>query len=187
MRKLIKTMAIAPVMLAASISAQAANWVMDPEGSTVVFKYAYSGTPYQGEFKNIQATFDIDPANPAACKFEVVIPIADIDVADEETKSYMLDIELFDVDQFPTARFVAEKCSLDAVNAFTAEGMLTVRDQTKPMVFPFTLEIEGDRFHLTSEVVVKRLDFNVGMGYFANTSAIPNDVVVAVDVYAKPQ
>jgi hypothetical protein len=55
------------------------------------------------------------------------------------------------------------------------------------MVFPFTLEIEGDRFHLTSEVVVKRLDFNVGMGYFANTSAIPNDVVVAVDVYAKPQ
>jgi polyisoprenoid-binding protein YceI len=187
MRKLIKTMAIAPVMLAASISAQAANWVMDPEGSTVVFKYSYSGTPYQGEFKNIQATFDIDPANPAACKFEVVIPIADIDVADEETKSYMLDIELFDVDQFPTARFVAEKCSLDAVNAFTAEGMLTVRDQTKPIVFPFTLEIEGDRFHLTSEVIVKRLDFNVGMGYFANTSAIPNDVVVAVDVYAKPQ
>ncbi len=187
MHKLMKTMAIAPVMLAASLSAQAANWVMDPEGSSVVFKYSYSGTPYQGEFKNIQATFDIDLANPSACKFEVTIPIADIAVDDEETLSYMLDIELFDVDQFPTARFVAEKCTLDAVNAFTAEGMLTIRDQTKPMAFPFTLDITDGRFHLTSEVTVQRLDFNVGLGYFANTSAVPNDVQVVVDVYAKPQ
>jgi hypothetical protein len=43
------------------------------------------------------------------------------------------------------------------------------------------------RFRLTSEVTLQRLDYGVGLGYFANTSAIPNDVVIAVDVYAKMQ
>jgi hypothetical protein len=38
----------------------------------------YSDTPYEGEFKNVTATFDIDPLSPSNCKFEVNIPIADI-------------------------------------------------------------------------------------------------------------
>lgn len=187
MRKFLTRAAIAPMLLATSLSAQAATWVMDPEGSTVIFKFSYSDTPYQGEFKNVTATFDIDPLSPSECKFEVNIPIADIYVDSEETLSYMLDIELFDVDQFPTARFVADKCTLDSLNSFTAAGSVTIRDVTKPISFPFKLDIEGMRFRLTSEVTLQRLDYGVGQGYFANTSAIPNDVVVAVDVYAKMQ
>ncbi|MDP2282994.1 MAG: YceI family protein [Pseudohongiella sp.] len=187
MRKFFAKAALAPLLLASSLSAQAATWVMDPEGSSVIFKYSYSDTPYQGEFKNVTATFEIDPLSPANCKFEVNIPIADIYVDSEETLSYMLDIELFDVDQFPTARFVADKCTLDSLNSFTAAGQVTIRDVTQPISFPFKLDIEGMRFRLTSEVTLKRLDFGVGQGYFANTSAIPNDVVVTVDVFAKMQ
>lgn len=184
MRNSICRAALAPLLLLTSLSAQAATWVLDPEDSSVIFKYSYSGTPYEGEFKNVQATFDIDLLNPGACKFDVIIPIEDLDVGNEETQSYLLDIELFDVDQFPTASFKAEKCTLDSLNSFTAEGELTIRDQTRPMSFPFTLDIKDMRFHLTSEVTIQRLDYGVGMGYFANTSAIPNDVTVAVDVYA---
>lgn len=187
MRNFFAKAALAPLLLASSVSAQAATWVMDPEGSSVVFKYSYSDTPYQGEFKNVTATFEIDPLSPSACKFEVNIPIADLAVDDEETLSYMLDIELFDVDQFPTAKFVADSCTLNSVNSFTAHGEVTIRDVTQPIDFPFQLDIEGNRFRLTSEVTLQRLDFGVGQGYFANTSAIPNAVVVAVDVYAVMQ
>ena len=35
-----------------------------------------------------------------------------------------------------------------------------------------------------SEVVIQRLDYGVGQGYWANTSEVPNDVTVSVDVYA---
>lgn len=187
MRKFFAKAALAPLLLATTVSAQAATWVMDPNGSSVVFKYSYSDTQYQAEFKNVTATFDIDPLSPSACKFEVNIPIADIAVDDEETLSYMLDIELFDVDQFPTARFVADSCTLNSLNSFTAHGEVTIRDVTQALDFPFKLEIDGTRFRLTSEVTLQRLDFGVGQGYFANTSAIPNDVIVAVDVYAAMQ
>lgn len=191
MRKSFSKAAFAPLLLLGSLSANAATWVLDQDDSTVIFQYSYSDTPYQGEFTNIDAVFELDPANPADCKFEVTIPIIDMQIDDEETLSYMLDFELFDVDRFPTATFVADSCSLESANSFVSEGQLTIRDVTQPMTFPFDLEVDtsGDevRFHMTSEVVLQRLDYGVGQGYFANTSAVPNDVTVIVDVYAVRQ
>ncbi|ALO45599.1 YceI family protein [Pseudohongiella spirulinae] len=190
MRKKILGAAIAPLLMASSLSANAATWVMDPEDSSVVFKYSYSGTPYEGEFRNVEAVFEIDPLSPGDCKFEVTIPIIDTYVDDEETLSYLLDVELFDVDQFPYARFEATQCRLEAGSAFVADGMLTIRDQTQPISFPFDLNVNIDgglRFNLTSEVTIQRLDYGVGLGYWANTSAIPNEVTIAVDVYAVKQ
>jgi polyisoprenoid-binding protein YceI len=191
MRTMFYRAALAPLLFLTSLSANAATWVLDPTDSTVLFKFSYSGTPYEGKFENVEAVFEIDPLSPGSCTFSVVIPINDIDVGDEETLSYLLDVELFDVDQFPTATFKADKCRLESLNSFVADGTLTIRDQTLPLSFPFKLDVgtsEGKvRFHLTSEVTIQRLDYGVGLGYFANTSAIPNDVTIAVDVYAVMQ
>ncbi len=112
-------------------------------------------------------------------------------IDDAETMDYLLDLELFDVDQFPEATFKAEKCSIEGVDAFTSAGTLTIRDQTNPIAFPFNLSVgmeDGSvRFHLTSEVTINRLEYGVGQGYWASTAAIPNEVVVEVDVYAVRQ
>ncbi|MEX2130630.1 MAG: YceI family protein [Pseudohongiellaceae bacterium] len=180
--------AAAPLLLFISLSAQAATWELDPTQSSVFFNYSYEGTPYKGEFQNVTASFDIDPLSPSSCNFTVTIPIADIKVDSAEVLDYLLDLEMFDVDQWPTANFKAEKCQLQSLNSFTSDGTLTIRDQTHPVSFPFKLDVETCDgqicFHLTSEVTIKRLDFGVGQGYWANTATIPNDVVVAIDVYA---
>lgn len=180
--------AAASLLTLSMLPAQAAVWELDSAESIVIFKYSYEGTPYEGQFGNVSAVFDIDPLKPSACKFEVTIPIDGINVDSPETLDYLLDLEMFDVDQWPTATFKAEKCSLDSLNSFTSEGMLTIRDQTHPISFPFNLDIESCDgqicFHLTSEVTVQRLDFGVGQGYWANTATIPNDVGIEIDVYA---
>ena len=191
MRNLFNRAALAPLLLLIGLPVQAANWVLEPGESIVTFSYSYEGTPYQGEFKNVKATFDIDPMRPGSCDFQVTIPIADISVDSPEVLDYLLDLEMFDVDQWPTASFKAEKCSLDSMNAFTSEGTLTIRDQTHPLAFPFKLDVttvDGSvAIHLTSEVTIQRLDYGVGQGYWANTATIPNDVIIAVDVYAVQQ
>lgn len=183
--------ALAPLLLVSSLPSQAANWVLDAGESVVTFKYSYEGAPYQGEFQNVEATFEIDPMNPGSCVFSVTIPIAEIKVDSPEVLDYLLDLEMFDVDRWPTASFKAEKCSLESANTFVSEGMLTIRDQTRPISFPFTLAVEtvdGQvAFHMTSEVTIQRLDFGVGQGYWANTATIPNDVVITVDIYAGQQ
>jgi polyisoprenoid-binding protein YceI len=184
-------MALLLPLLLVSLPVRAATWELDPGKSRVIFKYSFEGKPYQGEFKNVKATFDIDPLKPSECKFTVTIPIKDLHVDSAEVKDYLHDVELFDVDQFPTASFKAEKCRLKSANSFVADGALTIRNQTHPLSFPFKLDIDLNggqpRFHLTSEVTIQRLKFGVGQGYWANTAAVPNDVVVAVDVYAAPR
>lgn len=177
--------------LVTTSSATAAEWELDPRESRVVFKYSYEGTPFEGVFRNVQATFDIDPMSPQSCEFTVYIPVNDIYVDSPEVMDYLLDIELFDVDQFPTSSFTATNCRLESLNSYLADGLLTIRDQTHPISFPFQFDIEvvdGQiQFHLTSQVTIERLKYGVGQGYWANTSAIPNEVEVHVDVYAVQQ
>ncbi|MFK7863764.1 MAG: YceI family protein [Pseudohongiellaceae bacterium] len=191
MRKLLYKAAVAPLLIAFSVPLQAATWVLDPEESTVIFGYSFGGDPYEGEFKNVEAVFEIDPMNPAACDFQVTIPIEDISIDSPEALDYLLDYELFDVDQWPTATFKADSCKLTSMSSFVSDGTLTIRDQTNPLSFPFDLDVETEggklKFHLTSEVTIKRLEYGVGQGYWAGTGEIPNDVTIKVDVYAVAQ
>ena len=188
MRKLSNILMLVPFLFLSSLTAQAATWELDPSQSVVYFKYSYGAEPFQGEFRNINATFDIDPLRPSSCDFQVTIPINDIFVDSPEVLDYLLDYELFDVDTWPTATFKAENCALESANAFTSEGTLTIRDQTNPLTFPFNLDVETCDgqvcFHLTSEVTILRLDYGVGQGYWANTAEVPNEVAIEVDVYA---
>lgn len=188
MKNLFKKAALAPLLMLVGLPAQAASWELDPSESVVSFTYSYGSDPYTGEFKNVQATFNIDPMSPGSCEFTVSIPIADISADSPEVLDYLLDYELFDVDQWPIATFKAAKCSLKSLNSFESEGTLTIRDQTHPISFPFEFEVEvfdgQPRFHLTSEVTIQRLMFGVGQGYWANTGEVPNDVVIKVDAYA---
>lgn len=191
MRNLSHTLMLASVLFLGSLPARAANWELDPAQSLVYFKYSYGSEPFQGEFRNVQATFDIDPLRPSACEFQVTIPIDDVYVDSPEVKDYLLDYELFDVDTWPTATFTAENCSVQSANSFVSDGTLTIRDQTNPISFPFMLDVETCDgqvcFHLTSEVTIQRLEFGVGQGYWANTAEVPNEVTIEVDVYAIQQ
>jgi polyisoprenoid-binding protein YceI len=170
------------------LSAHAATWTLAPSESRVIFHYSYEDVPGQGEFRNVDATFNIDPANPGACTINVTIPIADIYVDASEVKEYLLDEDMFNAEQFPTATFQADQCRLQSVNSFVADGQLTIRDKTHPISFPFTMDVEmhdgRPRFHLNSEVTVKRLDFDVGTGWWSDTVAMPNEIRIEVDVYS---
>ncbi len=191
MRKLINRAIGLSALFFIALPAQAATWVLDPDESSVIFQYSFGNDPYEGEFTNVEATFEIDPMSPGSCNFEVIINIEDIAIDSPEALDYLLDYELFDVDQFPTATFKAEKCSLESMSSFVSEGELTIRDQTNALTFPFNLDVETTggkiRFHLTSEVTLNRLEYGVGQGYWASTAEIPNEVTVKVDVYAVQQ
>ncbi len=188
MRTLFFRAILAPLLLLIGLPAQAATWVLDPADSRIVFKYFYGTDQYEAEFTNIEAIFEIDPLSPGTCNFSVTIHIADISIDSPEALDYLLDYELFDVDTWPTASFKAEKCRLESMSSFVADGTLTIRDQTHPLSFPFKLDVETSggkiRFHLTSEVTIQRLVYDVGVGFWASTAEIQNDVIIEVDVYA---
>ena len=61
MRTLLNRPLISVALFLMSLPAYAAEWVLDPGMSTVVFKYNYGSDEYEGTFTNIEANFDIDP------------------------------------------------------------------------------------------------------------------------------
>jgi polyisoprenoid-binding protein YceI len=158
------------------VSAQAATWTLSPGDSRVIFHYAYEDVPGQGEFRNVDATFDIDAANPGACAINVSIPIAEIYVDTSEVKEYLLDVDMFNAAEFPTATFQATQCRLESGSAFVADGQLTIRDKTHPISFPFTLGMEMQD---------GRLDFEVGTGWWSDTVALPNEIRIEVNVFSQ--
>ena len=184
MRKLYLA-ALSPLLLLIGLPALAQTWVIDQEQSKVIFHYSYTGDPYQGEFRNVDAVFNIDPMNPGSCEFTVTIPIGDLWLDSPEAIDYLLDIELFDVDQFPTATFVAEECRLTSMDSFTSNGNLTIPNVTRPISVENNDGVIG--FRLNSRVTIRRLEYGVGQGYWASTAEIPNDIDIEVDVFAVRQ
>jgi len=68
MRKLFNRAVFVPLLMLIGLQAHASTWTLDPNQSRVFFKYSYKGTPYKGEFKNVEAVFEIDPRKPGSCK-----------------------------------------------------------------------------------------------------------------------
>ena len=89
-------------MLAAA-PAIAADYVQAP-GSTLVFANKYDGTIFTGSFPGFQTTLSFDPANPAAGKLDVSIPLAGAKSGNSDRDSTLQGKDFFNVAQFAQAR-----------------------------------------------------------------------------------
>src|SRR3546814_14805572 len=67
----------------------------------------------------------------------------------------------------------------------SADGTLELRGVSKPVTLTFTWT-PGAAPVLAGKATVKRLDFGVGGGDWADTDAIPNEVAVSTRVVLKP-
>jgi cytochrome b561/polyisoprenoid-binding protein YceI len=83
--------------------------------------------------------------------------------------------DFFDAEAFPTAVFAAKiRANGDA---YTADGTLTIKGNTVPMVLPFTLAIDGDTAQMSGNVTLDRRSFQIGQ-----TMSDESNLAFAVDV-----
>ncbi len=169
--------------------AVAAEWHMQAEASRLGFEFAQAGADESGEFKQFSAKFEFAPDDLASSAFDVTIDIASLDTGDAERDEILHSADMFDVKKWPQARFKTLKIQHKSGNDYVADAELTIRDKTQPIVFPFSLRIVAQdgkpHFHLTSTVTIKRLDYGVGHGDWAETTWVSDEVQVLVDVKAR--
>ena len=98
---------------------------------------------------------------------------------------------MFDVEQWPTARFASAMVEHLGGEAYQARGELTIRDVRKDVVLPFTLRIADHpgnpdllQADAAGELTISRLDFGVGQGEWASTATVGEKVVIAIAVVA---
>ncbi|CAD1794056.1 polyisoprenoid-binding protein [Xanthomonas arboricola pv. juglandis] len=172
---LVATFAAAPVL--------AADYVQAP-GSSLVFASKYDGEVFTGKFPGFDTTLHFDPANLAGAKLDVRIPLASAVSGNNDRDSTLQGPDFFNVAKFATARYRADKFRALGGNQYAADGTLELRGVSKPVTLTFTWT-PGAQPVLAGKATVKRLDFGVGGGDWADTKTIPNETAISTKVVFK--
>lgn len=192
-----KLFSIFPAVIAAALAglvsvpamAQAPEWVMQPDDSALTFTAWQSRSPIEGRFEEFEATIHFDPDDLKAGRVEVTIVMNSATTDDDSRDETLKSQSLFNVESYPSGSFIAQGFEKgEGENAYLAPGELTLRGVTNPVTLPFTLVIEGEgsgaRAHAEGSITIKRLDYGVGQGDWADTSTVADKVDIGLDIRA---
>ena len=171
------------VALLAATPAMAADYVQ-ATGSTLVFASKYDGEVFTGNFPGFDTRLSFDPANLAGARLEVSIPLAGARSGNPDRDSTLQGADFFNVAKFATAHYRADKFRALGGNQYAADGTLELRGVTKPVTLTFTWT-PGAQPVLAGKATVKRLDFGVGGGDWADTKTIPDETAISTRVVLK--
>jgi polyisoprenoid-binding protein YceI len=163
--------------LALPFAAAAADYAVQPAASTLGFSDTFQGEAFNGHFGQWTAAISYDPANLASSKFDVEVVLASVKTGDKDRDGALPGTDFFDAAKFPKAHFVSTGFHQNGARVI-ADGNLTLRGVTKPVSLDGTFKPQGKGATLDVTGTVKRLDFGVGGGDYADTSVIGADVKI---------
>ena len=178
-------LALAALLLATAGQAAAADYVQAP-GSTLVFASNYQGETFTGRFGSFTTTMSFDPKQLATSKLDVAIQLAGTQTGNKDRDDTLVSADFFNVGKFAQARYTATKFRALGGNQYAADGTLTLRGASKPVTLTFTWT-PGAQPVLFGRASIKRLDFGIGTGDWADTRSIPAEVAVSTRVVFKPR
>ncbi|MBP6534101.1 MAG: YceI family protein [Arenimonas sp.] len=172
--------------LAAAGQAGAADY-QQAKGSSLGFSGKYQDEAFNGSFPGFSTTLRFDPAKLAGSRLDVNIPLTTATTRNADYDTELRGGAFFNSGKFPQARYTAVKFRALGGNRFAADGMLSLRGVSKPVTLNFSWT-PGASPVLNGTAVVKRLDFGVGTGDWADVSVIPNEIRINTKVLlqAKP-
>jgi polyisoprenoid-binding protein YceI len=158
--------------------AQAPAAQLQAAASEIVFTTRQMGVPVEGRFGKFSAQVALDPKKPEAGSVRLAI---DTDSARFGTAE--LDAEVpkpiwLAVAKFPQASFQSAAIKATGAGRFDVAGKLTIKGRARELTVPVQLAQSGATSTATGSFTLKRLDFQVGEGEWADTSLLANDVVV---------
>lgn len=144
------------------------DYALDPAHSTLEFVARHAMiTKVRGSFDDFTASAHVDGSDPAASHVEVQIQAASVDTRSEDRDKHLKSADFFDVEQYPTLKFVSRKVDFDGKDTLTITGDFTIKDVTKPLTIPFEFSgaardpFGNERIGFSGEVDVNRKDWGL--------------------------
>ncbi len=176
---------LAVMLMAASGGAGAQGVLIDR--SEIRFVAKQTGGGVEGRFRRWKANVDFRPKEPAKSHAEFEIELASIDLASEETETEVRRPAWFDTAKFPVAKFVSTTVRGLGGDRYEIDGRLSIKGVTRDISVPVALRTDaGGNSVAEGQFTVKRLDFRIGEGMWADTDAVANDVVIRIRMVLPP-
>lgn len=169
----------AGLLLSASAWADApAAQALVPAKSEVTFVAKQLGVPLQGRFKSFQVQSAFDPKAPATSKIAFSLDLGSV-ALNADADHELAKPEWFGTAKFPKATFQSGAIKALGAGKFEVAGKLTLKGQSRDLVVPVQVSQAQGLSTATGSFVLKRLDFKVGEGEWADASIVANDVQVS--------
>jgi polyisoprenoid-binding protein YceI len=150
-----------------------------PAQSEITFVARQMGVPLDGKFGKFEAQIAFDMKKPKAGKIAFTIDLGSAAVGDAETVKELKKPEWFNVGKFPAATFSSASIKQTGVGKLEVGGTLSIKGNAKPLTVPVTLiPSAGGVTFAQGSFSLKRVDFKIGEGDWADVSIVANDVVV---------
>lgn len=136
--------------VAAITSAQAATYAIDPNHTAVIFEVDHFGaTTNRGRFAGKEGTVEFDRAAKSG-KADITVDVASINTGVPAFNKHLQGTDFFNVEQNPTARFVADKFSFNGDKVGEVSGTLTLMGKTHPVT------LKANKFSCYQNPMLKR-------------------------------
>jgi polyisoprenoid-binding protein YceI len=128
--------------------------------------------------------------NDSLKELELTIDMPSINSDNKDLKTHLCNADFFNVSVFPTSRFVLNQTLDLKVGKGIANGMLTIKDVTKPIAVPFTCTMQAGKPVFEGKLIIDRTTFNIKYGsksFFDNLGdqAIKNTFDIVFKVKAE--
>jgi len=168
---------LAALLLAAGAQATEFNQLLVGK-SAIGFGYRQMNVPLDGRFQRFNGRISFDPAKPASAQAEIDIELASIDTGSEEGNDEVAGKLWFNTKQFPVARFVSTSITPLGNNRYEVAGKMSIKGRTLDAKTPATFRQEGTLGVFEGSFVLKRGDYGIGEGMWADYGTVANEVQI---------
>jgi len=138
----------------------------------------------KGGFKRFATQMRFDPAKPEAASAQVEIDLASIDAGSPEANDESASRLWFNRSVYPKATFVSSQVRALGNNRYEMRGSLTLKGRSREVVVPVTYLPGKNVATFDGSFVLKRLDFGIGEGMWADVATVANEVQVRFRIAA---
>lgn len=171
------------------------QWTIDPQHSYAGFSVKHMMvTTVRGQFTDVDARLDYDPANPAAATVEATIQVASVNTGATDRDNHLRSADFFEVERFPVMTFKSKRVEMQGDDVARVVGDLTIRDVTREVTLDVTLQGQGTNPYgiqvvgFEAETKINREDFGLTWNVALETGGIlvGKDIKIALDVQFNP-
>jgi polyisoprenoid-binding protein YceI len=146
--------------------------------SEIAFTTRQMGVPVEGRFGKFTAQIALDPKKPETGVVAFSIDTGSARFGAAETDAEVPKPAWLNVPRFPQASFQSSAVKGVGAGKYEVIGKLTIKGNTRDVTVPVQVVQAAGTSTATGTFTIKRLEFKVGEGEWADTQMVANDVVV---------
>lgn len=166
-----------------SFAPPAAAQTVDLSRSEIAFGFKQANVPGGGKFRKFAAQVSFDAARPEATRASIEVDVTSVDLGDASWNSEIQDASWFNTKQFPKSVFAVTGAKALGGDRFESPAKFTLKGVTRDVTATFTAKPANGGILLEGSVPLRRNEFKIGDGPWADTSVVANEVAVRFKVF----